>query len=383
MTSKERVVCAMNLGVPDRVPVMCQLSMGHYFVQLDVDPAEYWLSNEIIADSYIQLARKYHFDGILVNLPGRVPNAGDYVDRIEDTPDGRVIRYKDASICNCPPDDLPVHVEGPRPALEDIDPETLYYEDPHTLGGLKYPFHYDLEPAGEVFPESLFTIIDRVVAEVGDELSVHSEVFSPFTQLMERLGYENGLMALLTDADKCKVILKRFAMGAGDLARRQAVRGVDAVLISSAFAGGGFISRDMYEEFVLPYERIVAEAIKSAGVKAYTHTCGAIGDRLELMAATGIDGIDTMDPPPLGDTDLGDAKARVGDRLFLKGNIDPVNILLRGSADRVRANAIEKIQMAGEDGGYIMSSACSVAPHVPAENLAVLYEVAETLGRYA
>ena len=39
--------------------------------------------------------------------------------------------------------------------------------------------------------------------------------------------------------------------------------------------------------------------------------------------------------------------------------------------------------MAGGDGGYIMSSACSVAPRVPAENLAVLYEVAEEFGRYS
>jgi len=372
----------MNRARPDRVPVMCQLSMGHYFVQLELDPAAYWLSSEIIADSYINLAAKYHFDGILINLPGRAPNAHDYVDRIEDTPEGKIIHYKTGESCSCPWDDLPVHAESPGPSLDEIDPDKLYYEDPHTLGGLKYPFHYDLEPGDEFFPEHIFDIIDCVVSRVGDELSVHAEVFSPFTQLMERLGYENGLMALIEAPDKCKAILKRFGQGAGDLATRQAARGVDAVLISSAFAGAGFISRPMYEEFVLPYESIVASAIKQAGVKAYTHTCGAIGDRLELMRDTGIDGIDTMDPPPLGDTDLGDAKQRVGDSLFLKGNIDSVNILLRGSAQTVRKNAIEKIQMAGEDGGYIMSSACSVAPRVPAENLAVLYEVAQEYGVY-
>ena len=134
---------------------------------------------------------------------------------------------------------------------------------------------------------------------MGDCVSVHSEVFSPFTQLMERLGYEEGLMALLTDPEKCHALLARFAAGASALATLQASRGVDAVLISSAFAGGGFISKAMYEEFVLPYERQVVEAIHAAGVKAYTHTCGAIGDRLERCRPP-IDGIDTMDPPPAG-----------------------------------------------------------------------------------
>ncbi len=65
----------------------------------------------------------------------------------------------------------------------------------------------------------------------------------------------------------------------------------------------------------------------------YIHTCGAIGDRLELLAASGADGVDTLDPPPLGNVDLADAKRRIGNRLFIKGNIDPVNTLLRKSRE--------------------------------------------------
>lgn len=382
MTSRERVVTALHRQQPDRVPVMCQLSIGHYLVNLDLDPAQYWLSNELIADAYVELARRYHFDGILVNLPGRTPDAAAYVESIERIPTGQVIHYRDGSECKCPVADLPTHASGEQPSLEEIDPGLLYYEDPHTLGGLKYPFHYDFAPTEDHFPEYVFALIDRVVEAVSGELSVHSEVFSPFTQLMERLGYEQGLMALLEEPEKCKAILAQFARGAADLATRQAARGVDAVLISSAFAGGGFISRAMYEEFVLPYEAEVVAAIHRAGTVAYTHTCGAIGDRLELMAATGIDGIDTMDPPPLGDTDLADAKARVGDRLFLKGNIDSVNVLLRGTPEEVRRSALSRIRAAAAGGGYILSSACSVAPRVPPENLQVLYDVAATEGVY-
>ena len=65
------------------------------------------------------------------------------------------------------------------------------------------------------------------------------------------------------------------------------------------------------------------------GLPIYTHTCGEIGDRLQLMVETGIDGIDTLDPPPLGSIDLEEAKKQIGERVFFKGNIDPVNTLLR------------------------------------------------------
>ena len=386
MTSRERLLAAMERRQPDRVPLMCQLSIGHYLVHCGVSAADYWLHNETIIDCFISLAERYGFDGILINLPGRPPHADDLVERIEKTPEGEVIHWKRGGRCLCPPDDLPHEVETPRLALEEIDPDQVFYEDPHTLGGLKYPFYYDLEPLSgsgdDFFPPYLTAIIDGIVARVGDCVSVHSEVFSPFTQLMERLGYEEGLMALLTDPEKCHALLARFAAGASALATLQASRGVDAVLISSAFAGGGFISKAMYEGFVLPYERQVVEAIHAAGVKAYTHTCGAIGDRLELMQATGIDGIDTMDPPPLGDTDLADAKRRVGDRLFLKGNLDSVNVLLRGSVEECRQSARDRLRAAKAGGGYILSSACSVAPRVPPENLLALREVVEAEGWY-
>ena len=38
MTGRERMDVAMRLGVADCVPVMCQLSLGHYFLHGDRDP---------------------------------------------------------------------------------------------------------------------------------------------------------------------------------------------------------------------------------------------------------------------------------------------------------------------------------------------------------
>lgn len=386
MTPKERLNAAMRLQQPDRVPVMCQLSIGHYLVNCGVSPSDYWLHNEVIVDCFVKLAERYRFDGILINLPGRDPNVDAYIDHLQHQPGEETIYWKNGRSCVCPADDLPHERGAETVKLEQLDPEKLFYEDPHTLGGLKYPFYYDLEPydwSGEdLFPSYITDLIDGVIARVGDRLGVHGEVFSPFTQLMERLGYEEGLMALLTDAGKCHAILERFAAGAQALARLQASRGVDAILISSAFAGAGFISKKMYEAFVLPYERLVVDGIHAAGPMAYTHTCGAIGDRLELMAATGIDGIDTMDPPPLGDTDLADAKSRVGDKLFLKGNVDSVNVLLKGTVEQCRASAKDRLAAAKAGGGYILSSACSVAPHVPPQNILALVEAAEEFGGY-
>ena len=163
----------------------------------------------------------------------------------------------------------------------------------------------------------------------------------------------------------------------------QARHGVDAVLISSAFAGGPFLSRGMYADLVIPYERRVTAAVRAAGVPVYTHTCGRIGDRLDLMLQTGTGGIDTMDPPPLGNTELADAKAQVGSQVFLKGNMDSVVLLRAKTRVEVIAHAAGRIQIGLPGGGYILSTACSVAPRVEPWKLEFMAPLTEEIGRYA
>jgi uroporphyrinogen-III decarboxylase len=385
MNSKSRIRAAMAHEPVDRVPVMCQLAIGHYLLHTNIQPAQLWFTSEGFAEALIELADRYRFDGVMINLPGADPDWMRGVDRIETADDGsQTVWFVGGDHARCPADDNVHHIPKtprPLPTIEQVDPERIYYDDPHGLGGMKYPFYFGLEPyepdPSDYWPDYFFRTIDLVLEQVGDRLSVHSELFSPFTQFMELFGYQQALMYLLDEPDRVKAILEAYTQGASDLGVRQAERGVDAVLISSAFAGGGFISPRQYEEFVLPYEQALVGRIKDQNVPVYTHTCGDIGDRLELMADTGIDGIDTLDPPPLGSVDLADAKKRIGNRVFFKGNMDPVHTLLEGTPEQVYEDAIHRLQVGSPGSGYILSSACSVSPRVSPENLAMLVKASE------
>ena len=96
-----------------------------------------------------------------------------------------------------------------------------------------------------------------------------------------------------------------------------------------------------------------------------------------MVAETGTHGIDTLDPPPLGHVDLADAKRRVGGRLFLKGNVDPVGTVLLGTPEAVLADARRRIAVAAPGGGHVLSTACSVPPGAPPENVRSLRAAAE------
>ncbi len=388
MNSREKMDLAMRLGKPDRVPVMCQLSLGHYFLHSGLDPLDIWYSSEGFGEALIILQRRYGFDGILVNLPGRDPHWRSFIERIETRDGERIIRWKNDWYTVVPPDDNP-HLYQPdgtrfHPSLEQVRPEELFYLEPHDISGTSYPYSWGFRstpaPKGkDFFPPWQFNTIRYVVERVGGEVSVHSEIFSPFSQFMELLDYSNALMALLDDPAKVMACLDALSEGAIELGCGQVAAGAHAVLISSAFAGAGFISRDHYSQFVLPWEKRVIQGIKARyDIPVYTHTCGAIGDRLHLIEATGTNGIDTLDPPPLGTVELAVAKALTRGRLFIKGNIDPVNVMLLGTPGDVLEAARRCIGIGAPAGGYILSTACSVAPATFPENILKLREAVET-----
>jgi uroporphyrinogen decarboxylase len=116
--------------------------------------------------------------------------------------------------------------------------------------------------------------------------------------------------------------------------------------------------------------------VENEGSYVYTHTCGAIGDRLDLMVQSGVSGLECLDPPPLGNVDLREAVELLNGKIFIKGNIDPVNTLLRGDAAQIRTDVRKILETAGHSmQGFILSSACSIAPPVPPDNIKLAVEI--------
>ena len=393
LTSRERVRAAMAHEMPDRVPVMCQLALGHYFLFSGFDPADIWFASETLARAMETLRARYRFDGVLINLPGRPANWRDYLAADEITDSGRRLTWKSGLQTRIPPDDNPQTWAAGGGSLPRADYASVDVDDPATFRHAGYvwntwhaPGLWDIPQDADLadpaaYPE-WFTASLRAARGVCPDASVHVEVFSPFTHLLELFGYQNALMALIEAPDTCHRLLERFTAMVEAQVDRLAPHDPDAILVSSAFAGAGFISRNMYRQFVLPYEQRIAAAVHKHGLPAYVHTCGAIGDRLDLMSESGIDGIDTLDPPPLGTVELAEAKSRFGDRFFLKGNLDAVNEMLHADDAAFDRAVLDRLRTGMPGSGYILSSACSVAPHVRPERLKRMVALADAHGRY-
>ena len=396
MTGRQRIALTMWHREPDRVPVFCQLSIGHYNLNAGYKPHEIWYETEAFADACVKLARRYAFDGILVVLPGRPPNYLDNVVSIRAEADGEWLTWRNGERTFLPCDDMPHHhrADTAKPVRADFasfDPDRdLAFVDCYLGYVWNTLFHMQELPGktdagllrSGAIPDYLFRAFDLVKARAGADLSIHGSACSPLTQFFELFGYEAALIAFLDDAAKVHAILDRLAESTVAWALALVERGADAIDLSSAFVAAPFLSRAQYREFVVPYERRVNEAIKAAGGIVYTHTCGRIGDRLDLLAESGTCGIDTLDPPPLGNCDLAVAKRDFGERLFFKGNMNSVALLQYTTREEVLAEAARPLRIGKPGAGYILSTACSVAPRVEPWKLELLVSLADQIGRY-
>ena len=297
--------------------------------------------------------------------------------KIEKEKNQEIITWKDGSRTEFPPDDLPRHYPAnivPSLLIENVDPDAI--DESVDFIPVSQDLYFSIDPGHS------YDIFYLIKEKAGDRFSIHGEVTSPFDYFLYLFGVKNAMMSLIESPVKAAEILQKFTRGITKRAVDQAEIGVDAIKISSPYAGAGFISPEFYRKFVLPFESQIASAVSYMGTHVYIHTCGAINDRLEMMAESGVSGIECLDPPPIGNVRLEEAKERIGQKVFIKGNIDPINVLLQGTLEDVKNDATNRINVGKPGGGYILSAACSIAPYTRRENIQVLFDIAEEAGQY-
>ncbi len=116
-----------------------------------------------------------------------------------------------------------------------------------------------------------------------------------------------------------------------------------------------------WEQWVVPYDGEIMRRIKQAdpASRIHVHCHGRVGTLLDSFMAMGVDSTDPVEPPPQGDIEFDQAKARADGRLVLYGNIEFCDM------DMATPDEIEqKVRHAIEDGGKEHMVLCpSASPH--------------------
>ncbi len=209
-------------------------------------------------------------------------------------------------------------------------------------------------------------------AKIGNNYAVTLTAWGPFT-LAARFVGEEAMM---------KATFKRpaFVEKVVDFATHLLIRlyeplvedgTLEVISLADPTASGDLISKKQFEKFALPYLKKFTDWARSKGAHTLLHICGNTTDRLDLFPATGASCI-SLDHK----TDIVKAREVLHGKMCFGGNVDPVKIMLNGSAQEVEAECRRLISTVGTDGGFVLMPGCDIPPTVPYENIQKLIQVA-------
>jgi uroporphyrinogen-III decarboxylase len=129
----------------------------------------------------------------------------------------------------------------------------------------------------------------------------------------------------------------------------------------------GFINEDHYLEFAHPYLTKICDAFPEDWVKIY-HNDAQIDACLDHLPDCGFHVLNWGKQ-----TDLEEVKDRVGDRMCLMGNVNPLEVGVRGTPEEVYEATLEVLEKS-EGEGIILSVGGGTSPGMPRENILAMQD---------
>ena len=256
--------------------------------------------------------------------------------------------------------------EGPRferPLREEWEIRDLSAPDPHDA--LRY----------------VLDAVSQIRRALNNEIPLIGFAGSPFTlacYMIEGQGKTDFIETkrmLYARPDLLHRILQVNAQAVSAYLNAQIEAGAQAVMLFDTW--GGVLSHAAYQEFSLRYlEQVLAGLSRThdgALVPRIVFTKGG-GLWLESIAAVGADavGLDWT-------VDIGEARARIGERAALQGNLDPAVLFAPPEAiERETANVLAAF---GSGSGHVFNLGHGVSQFTPPEHLAVLVDAVHRLSR--
>jgi len=139
---------------------------------------------------------------------------------------------------------------------------------------------------------------------------------------------------------------------------------------------GPFLSVENYRELFMPFQKKVNGWIHEHTTwKTFMHSCGGVYPLLDSIVEAGFDILNPVQCSANG-MDPRQLKKNYGDKLvFWGGGVDTQRVLPFGTPDEVREQVKERIDIFGQDGGFVFCSIHNIQACTPIENLLAMFEV--------
>jgi uroporphyrinogen decarboxylase len=228
-----------------------------------------------------------------------------------------------------------------------------------------------------------FASLEKAVRRCGDARAVVLNLRDGFSDMRDLLGYEAALMAMLLEPQAFGELLDRVVDFNLEMARVARQRyGVEIVATTDDVANAtGLLMRPAtWFKNLAPNFRRIMQGYKDLGYLTIKHCDGNVDAVVDYWIDSGIDCLDPIDPS--GGYTIGQMKARYGNRICLKGNVDCTTTLCDATPEQVAEEVRQCIEQGRAGGGLIISSSNTIHRGVKPENFRAMVEATRRFGAY-
>lgn len=353
----------MRGEMPDRVPVFPVITDMHTTYMYDVPLWQTAAFPRLKYDLLEMAVREYGFDGF--EAPPGIPFA-EGKDLCVRTEGGRRFLYENGvKKSELSDDNYPIAVDPPRqPLIEDV----------------KQAEKRSYRKIDELRRTGYISEVARLVKRFGNDayISSHAAGFT-MNGLVNLRGSEQAMIDLFDEPELVHALFDNLCSEAVEIGKAIVDAGADCIYIGDAFSSCSLISPSQFREFCLPYYKRFVQEMKPYDIDIYMHICGNSSPLFEMMADSGVNAIEPLDP--LGGVTVADAKARVGDRVTLKGGVNTLT-LVNGTPEEVEEET-KKVLSEGMAGGrFLLGSGDDIPRYAKRENILAMVETAHKFGVY-
>lgn len=361
MTPRQRLLTALNRGVPDRLPATTHHVMLSF------------LDKYMGGISYHEFFDRFGLDAIVWTVPYKPDTSkGEYFDpnqtyihpldnthrvvsdswRIETEalphPEYRTTRYKFVT----PRGTLSMVLQGNEYTDWVVEPLVKDKRD------------IDLIADFVTHPKVDVEAVNQTAETFGERGLVRGHIcyFDVYGQpgcwqdAVELVGTERLIYETYDDPEWVHELIRILQARKKTFIESLAGARYDLLELGGGAASSTVISPRIFDEFVAPYDSELIDLAHRVGQRIVYHTCGGMMPLLERIADMRPDAMETFTPKDMGgDVRLAEAKRRIGDRVCMIGGFDQFHFFVGCTPDQTRAEVRRCFEEAGPGGGYILS----------------------------
>jgi len=190
-------------------------------------------------------------------------------------------------------------------------------------------------------------------------------VTGPYTLASLMMGANEAAMATITRQEELHRLCELTTEKIQEYIRLLISAGAELICFLEPSAM--LLGPDQFERFSSFYVKHLNQSCRYSGVITIYHTCGNTMHLIKKMIASNIQGI-SLDSQEVG-VNLPEVAKIVPENIVVMGNINPTNVMLKGTPDLVKKRVLGLLDQMAPFHNFVLSTGCDLPQETPIVNI--------------